>query len=290
LAASDFDADWVMNSDADEFWLPRVGTLPKVLAAIPPQYGVVRCLWRHFAPRPHTHPFFAERMTVRLSLSHPWNDPPNPFNVNQKVVHRGDREAIVAWGNHDVSAAGLLPLYRWYPIEVLHFPVRTPEQFEHKVVAAWMAWSRNPTRSPQPHHVAAYDAYREGKLRERYDSFVIDDAALERGLEAGTLAVDTRLRDMLRTLADTNAQPFRVSSPETDRSRLAPPTPDLADEVCFAEDASVLAERDSVRAFWRLEAEIESLRRQVLLMERSRSWRITAPLRASRDLLRSRAR
>ena len=50
--------------------------------------------------------------------------------------------------------------------------------------------------------VAAFDAYGAGRLRERYDSSVIDDAALERERHAGTLTVDTRLRDALRTLRD----------------------------------------------------------------------------------------
>jgi Glycosyl transferase family 2 len=281
LAASDFEADWVLNSDADEFWWPRGGTLPEVLATIPPRYGVVRCLWRHFAPRPDTHSLFAERMTVRLTLSHPWNDPANPFNVNQKIVHRADPEVIVAWGNHDVSAAGLLPLGGWHPIEVLHFPLRTPEQYERKVVNAWSAWSRSQTRGPQPHQVAAYDAYREGRLRERYESFVIDDTALERGLEDGTLVVDTRLRDVLRTLG-ADSRSARIGLPVADRDPLDFPTPDLADEASYAEDASVLAERESTRTL----ARIESLRRQLMLMEQSWSWRATAPLRGSRSFLR----
>ena len=282
LAASDFGADWVLNSDADEFWWPRRGTLPEVLATIPPQYGVVGCLWRHFAPRPDANSLFFERMTVRLSLSHPWNDPANPFNVNQKVAHRADREVIVAWGNHDASAAGLLPLRGWYPIEVLHFPLRTPEQFERKVVTAWSAWSKSPTRCPQPHHVTAYDAHREGRLRERYDSFVIDDTVLERGLEDGTLVVDTRLRDVLRTLLGDDSRPARIRPPATGRGGPALQVPDLADEAAYAVDASVLAERDRTRTL----ARVESLRRQLTSMERSWSWRITAPLRVSRHLLR----
>ena len=65
-AATEFGADWVINSDADEFYWPRGGTLKDVLAAVPTGYGGVRGMLRNFAPRPFGDDFFAERMTVRV--------------------------------------------------------------------------------------------------------------------------------------------------------------------------------------------------------------------------------
>ena len=67
LAATEHGADWVINSDADEFWWPRGGSLKDVLATVPDRFGVVRGCWRHFLPRPDDGAFFAERMTVRLA-------------------------------------------------------------------------------------------------------------------------------------------------------------------------------------------------------------------------------
>src|ERR671935_1425411 len=51
-AATELSADWVINSDADEFWWPRGGTAKDVLATVPPRFGSVRGMLRHFAPRP----------------------------------------------------------------------------------------------------------------------------------------------------------------------------------------------------------------------------------------------
>ena len=69
LAATDHGADWVINTDADEFWMPRDGTLKFVLGAVPESHGVVFALSRHFAPRTDDETLFAERMTVRVSPS-----------------------------------------------------------------------------------------------------------------------------------------------------------------------------------------------------------------------------
>ena len=50
LAATEHGADWVVNSDVDEFWWPRGGSFPEVLGEIPGRYGVVQSLVRHFPP------------------------------------------------------------------------------------------------------------------------------------------------------------------------------------------------------------------------------------------------
>ena len=41
LAATELDADWVVHTDADEFWWPIEGSLTDTLAAVPDRYGVV---------------------------------------------------------------------------------------------------------------------------------------------------------------------------------------------------------------------------------------------------------
>jgi len=136
LAATDFGADWVINADADEFWWPRGESLRSVLEAVPPRYGIVRGLWRHFVTRPEGEAFFAERMTVRASPHSPINDPNGPYRPDLKSAHRADPHVVVGRGNHDVSGTSLVPLRGWYPIEVLHFRLRSLEQSARKFSTA----------------------------------------------------------------------------------------------------------------------------------------------------------
>jgi glycosyltransferase involved in cell wall biosynthesis len=189
LAATDFGADWVINSDADEFWFPGKGTLEDLLAAMPLRVGRVRCSWSHFPPRPGDG-FFAERMTARLCVP----QPPR-FHHQIKLVHRADPTVVVAGGNHNASGKKLRRITKDSPVDVLHFPLRSRAQFERKFLRWFEILPSLPARYQE-----VYDAHREGRLDELWERYVLSDEELERGLRAGTYAVDTRLADTLRQL------------------------------------------------------------------------------------------
>ena len=118
LAAVEHGADWVINSEAGEFWWPRAESLKDVLAPIPPRYTIVQALRRQFLPRPGDGPF-SERMTARRSLSD-GETLPQPPAALLRSVHRADPRVVVhADGTLELSR--LMPLRAWYPLEVLDF-------------------------------------------------------------------------------------------------------------------------------------------------------------------------
>ena len=131
------------------------------------------------------------------------------------------------------------------------------EQLERKARGGWL---RTPPAEQTEHQLLLDEAYREGKLDAFYAEHAISDAALERGLADGSLAVDTRLRDVLRTLREPDGR-YRV--PEAGTS-LTFETPGLADTAAYAAEASVLVGIDGiVRAEQRvaaLEARLARLR------------------------------
>jgi hypothetical protein len=163
-AVTEHGADWVIASDAADFWWPRGGSLKEVLEQIPSEFGIVQAFVRHFVPVAGGEGLFAERMIYRLSPHAPIHDPASPWRPFPKVVARAE-----SVGHSDTfGGPSLRPLRGWYPIEVLHFPIRSSRQLE-------------PTDS-------AYLPF--------------DPANLERSLAEGVVQIDTRLRDALRTLGN----------------------------------------------------------------------------------------
>jgi Glycosyl transferase family 2 len=250
LAATDFDADWVINTDADEFWWPRGESLKDVLAAVPKRYGIVEAFWRTFVPRPDDDRSFAERMTARLTQHAPINDPSSFYRPVTKVAHRADPNVVVGRGNHALVDSPLQPLRTWHPLEVLHFPLRSHVQWRRKVELQGVAFTEHIERAGTGYHLKGYDALQGGRIDEQHAALVVDDAALERGLADGTLERDTRLRDALRTIGAR--RPLVIE----------PPT--VADDAAYAIEAAALDEADVIR----VERRIDALEQRLRALER----------------------
>ena len=265
LAATEFGADWVIHSDADEFWWPRGESLKDVLASIPERYGIVRALLRHFVPRPDDGSGFAERMVVRMSASAPINDPRSLFRPNLKVVHRADPNVTVSIGTQRLIDSPLVPLRGWYPIEFFHFPVRSLEQCERKYSHQQTA----PGQTPSPYYDRVRAFLEDGRIAEFYESLLVDDDAVDRGLQDGSLVIDTRLRDALRALREGKELTF--------------PRPTVVDEAAYAVDVAALGEADVVR----LQRRLDTLEQRLVTLERRPLVRVDRKLRATaKKLLR----
>jgi hypothetical protein len=260
----------VFNTDPDEFWWPRGGTLKEVLATVPERYGVVRAAWRNFVPRPDDDRFFAERMTVRLCTPS-FHD--HPLSTHSKSAHRAAADVRIGRGNHEAFGDGLLPLRGWFPIEILHFPVRSLEHCVRKYVTQFEALERNADKGIPAHMAEAYRAWRNGRLEDFYAPLVVDDSALERGLGEGTYAVDTRLRDALQGLGFGNAG----ASGEVPGPRLG--HPGYAEAARFAAEYSVLSESDLGLA---LTERVRGMEARVGRLERGLAGRARRALRGGR--------
>jgi|GEM_PF-1029763 len=187
LAATEHGADWVINGDADEFFWPEAGTLKEILAAVPPEYGVLEVPFCHFVPRLEVQDSFVEDMTVREVRSLK----PGGGAVFAKAVHRAAPDVEVSMGNHRVSGTGLEELRAWQPIVGLHFPFRGFAEFERRVA--------RDIRSEGQATVAErfgprFELHRAGRLREAYEREVPGEREIEEGIREGRLVRDERLK------------------------------------------------------------------------------------------------
>ena len=131
LAATEYGADWVINSDADEFWWPRGASLPEVLDAVPERYGTVGAFLRVFVPRPGTDSF-AERMTVRFSALAPDQRPGVAVQADQEGHPpgrcRGPADARQPCARAEpVRAASRLVPHRGVPLPAAHRRADDPQ-------------------------------------------------------------------------------------------------------------------------------------------------------------------
>jgi hypothetical protein len=271
LAAAEHGADWVINSDADEFWWPRGASLRAVLDGVPPRYGTVGAFLRVFCPRPGDEPF-AERMTVRFSALAPINDPASLYKPIRKVIHRGHPAIEVTRGNHALVNSPFAPLRGWYPIECFHFPLRSEAQCAHKAELQGAAFEKHIARPPTAYHADMYAALRGGRIADYYQAHVVSDGELEQGVAQGRLVVDTRLRDALRAIAAGDKPAFRL--------------PTLVEDAEYAVEAAVLGEADVVR----LQRRLDELERRLQTVEQRLPRRVYRKLtRTARRVVGDRA-
>ncbi|WP_282851834.1 glycosyltransferase family 2 protein [Gulosibacter sediminis] len=153
-ASSEYGADWVLNSDADEFWVTENGEpvadalarLPEAKVSYPVQvvnmfgpvlesgFDITAAVWRDERSPEALH---------RVGLhAHP----------TQNLIHPGSDTVEVAQGNHFSSFEQAEALPADVGIEVLHFPMRSWQQYRGRVRVGGEIYASSPDLHPSPRH------------------------------------------------------------------------------------------------------------------------------------------
>jgi hypothetical protein len=209
-AAIDHGADWVINSDVDEFWWPKPGNLRSVLDAVPPRFGVLTAARMNLVPSPETEGPWFERMTLRETSSR------NSLGamLPPKVCHRADPDVVVEQGNHELRTSNLTVAPGLHPIVIFHVPLRSWPQLDNKVAKGGAAYARNRELQASVGDAwrGLYDLRAQGRLRDWYDAQVPDAEARVRGIGEGRFIIDRRLAHFFATRA-RREPPFGDPSP-----------------------------------------------------------------------------
>jgi hypothetical protein len=206
MAAEQYAADWVINSDADEFWWPQSGNLKSPLTNLAEDLKVLNIERFNYLPPLSTSdpkPPFYQSMKIREKQS---------LNclgslLPPKVCHRGLSQISIDDGNHAVRHAGkVIPSQAFNEIEILHFPVRSYQQFERKIRQGAEALQRNQRIANTSIGSTWRKLYQDHLLNGTLDSYFQmlhpTDSAMDALLQNGDLISDLRLQKALRRLKE----------------------------------------------------------------------------------------
>ncbi|MDY0909008.1 glycosyltransferase family 2 protein [Microbacterium sp. CFBP9034] len=198
-AATEHGATWVINADADEFFLPRDPglTLRAALRRIPTSLGSFSVPVVNMSGVPARSGPSLARLTLRdvrdesslmatVALhAHPTAD----------IIHVGRAGVVVGQGNHGVDIPSLGKPEPAYALEVLHYPWRSYEQYGTKIANTGRSYDANPTLNPSPRHhgMRDYRFWKAGVLEPLYlvrhpdlpeDDGFVEDLRVHQGLQS----------------------------------------------------------------------------------------------------------
>jgi hypothetical protein len=202
MAARDLSADWIINSDVDEFWWPLDGNLKAVFSAAPTDCGVLLAPRLNFLPMRTLSTFWRE-MVWRYVVSRNALGEPLPG----KVAHRAVADITVAEGNHAVTSPFLKPAQQQGRIEILHFPYRSYAQYSAKIAKGGAAVEKNTKVDVGVFGTwrQQYALQRKGGLESWYRQLPHgDDPMRAEMVSKGEIVMDTRLQKFMETLGSDN--------------------------------------------------------------------------------------
>lgn len=176
LAKKKYKADWIINSDADEFWYSRSLDLKKdIMECSDKTSNVLYTCLIDFAPFENSEDFLASPYFIKkelkkfeaesIGLPHCYYN--NQFHI-LKVIHKSNGYKKISDGNHYVKM--LKNREHYCPaITIYHYFVRNYNHFERKTIKGGIALENHPDKKIGDHWRLWYEKYKQGKLKEEYD-------------------------------------------------------------------------------------------------------------------------
>ncbi|MFC4222934.1 glycosyltransferase family 2 protein [Lysinibacter cavernae] len=211
-AATIHGATWVINADADEFWMPvdRKLTLKEAFEHIPTELKSFGVHVVDMTGLPASSGSGLHRLVYRdLRSNQELAKVGMLAHSSPNAVHIADPNVEVVQGNHMVSLESQGEPSAEFAVEVLHFPWRSWAQFEQKVRNAGKAYEENPDLMPSPNHHGMRDYRRlnEGTLPAHYLARSLTETSLQELVTSGHIIRDTVLADRLNDpIPDTDVE------------------------------------------------------------------------------------
>lgn len=197
-AYTELGADWVINADADEFWVTPDGgaSVREALERLPDDLPVFLVPVVNLSGAPAVIGSGLRRLDLRDQRdSDTLRASGIPFHPTPNAVHRGHSDVVVSQGNHRAEAPGWPAGQLREDLEVLHLPWRSWKQYEYKVRVSGEAYIRNPALAPSARHHGMLDFRRltEGWLEAAYVAKHPSPDEVLTGLADGSYVREQRL-------------------------------------------------------------------------------------------------
>lgn len=190
-----YSANWIIHSDADEFWVSQSGCLRDYFSSVDPKFNIVSAKRHNFIAVRGGPELWYDNMVHRCAISLNYRGKLLP----DKIAHRPCLDVTVAQGNHSVSGIAN-PLIYHDGIEILHFPVRSLRQVEQKIRFGGAAYARN-TRQSADVGLGWRRLYDQlittGTLQPYFEDNSIDPCEVAGAIDRGDLIFDDRVRRYL---------------------------------------------------------------------------------------------
>jgi len=166
-AVKDYDADWVIPLDADEFLaVSGEGRIHEVIEKLPSD-KVVKVPWRTYVPLPSDN---FEEPNVLTRIQH-FRSRENQ-NLRKIMIPKSlalKKNGLIAAGNHGFVREAFrkqkeFPYVNTDQLVFAHFPVRSSQQIMTKAFVGWLACLAKPNREPTEnyHLKLLFDRFKNG--------------------------------------------------------------------------------------------------------------------------------
>lgn len=175
LAKNTYKADWIISSDADEFWYTRALNLKQTIyqahisnILLCPLYNYIPYQNKHYLDQPHfiqktLLPFEAKKYNIKNTKYI------SEINTYKCIIKSHDFQYIKE-GNHDAKVKNRRAIIN-SDIIIFHFAIRNYEHFENKVIKGGQALKNNPNKQIGTHWRDWYENYYlQGKLKDLYNT------------------------------------------------------------------------------------------------------------------------
>lgn len=176
LAIEKYKADYIIHSDADEFWLAKKGSLKSAISGLA-DIGYVHVI--NYLPPQTLKPLGFKFDSFRYIVKNPLDYPSDLRLMKSKdfLLYRYSPKVVTSrkfkkidYGNHLVKGVKQDLSKVLENVSIHHFSIRSFPHFELKVVNGGSAYEKNPLKDPNIgwHWKAWYVLYKKNMLNMEY--------------------------------------------------------------------------------------------------------------------------